>query len=61
MDFRDKTGSKGMVVTRNPYGTSIHISDQNPETRYLPPDPRERAEAFRRADTLAEMPPAPKR
>jgi hypothetical protein len=55
MPFRAKTGSRGLSVTKNPYGYSIRISDQDPQTRYLPPDPKELERAVKSA-TTADMP-----
>jgi len=51
MPFRAKTGSRGLSVTKNPYGYSIRISDQDPQTRYLPPDPKELERAVKSAAT----------
>jgi hypothetical protein len=50
MSSRNKAGPKEVKVTRTPYGYSILIDDPNPETRYLPVDPKRAARAVREAD-----------
>jgi hypothetical protein len=61
MSFLGDSGPRGVKVTKNPYGFSIEIRDRNPETRFLPPDPRDVRNAIRHAETLTEMPNAKRR
>jgi hypothetical protein len=56
MNFRVKTGPRGVKITKNPYGASIEIRDSNPQTRFLPPDPSELRRAVKDAETVTEMP-----
>lgn len=57
----NKTGSRGLSITRNPYGYSIAVRDKNPETMFLPPDSRELRQAVKNAQTIDRMPQYNKR
>ena len=61
MSFRPEVGVRGVKITNNPYGASIQITDRNPDTRFLPPDPAELRRAVKNAETVTEMPKANRR
>lgn len=60
MGFRTRTGSRGLRITKNPYGASIEIPDNDPFTRYLPPDQKELERAMKTAK-MVDMPSIPRK
>jgi len=56
MASRNENGSRGLTITRNPYGFSVRISDKNPDTMFLPPERGELRRALKNAQTLDHMP-----
>lgn len=56
MSSRNENGSRGLTITRNPYGYSVRIRDKNPATMFLPPDGDELRRALKNAKTVDQMP-----
>lgn len=58
MSFLARRGPRRIEFTKNPYGYSIKVRDQNPETRFLPATPEQVDEAIRQMKVIDSMPPA---